>query len=108
MQEHHVTFLVEIKEHPRNSVLGQVRPHPVNTTAHGTACRHPHRPAKLNRLDVFADTSSRKGRLFSHSQTGSPPASVRPKTACTTLPCLRPAGSSLSSACDWLRLSAEK
>ncbi len=51
-----MAVLVEIKQHPRNSVLGQVRPHLVNTTAHGAAYRHPHGPAKLNRLDVFADT----------------------------------------------------
>src|ERR1039458_8196900 len=56
MQEHHLAVLVEIKQHPRHSVLGQVRPHLVNTTAHGAAYRHPHGPAKLNRLDVFADT----------------------------------------------------
>jgi hypothetical protein len=56
MQEHHSATLVKIKQHPSDAVLSQVRPYLVNTTAYGAAYRHTHRPAKLDGLDVLADS----------------------------------------------------
>jgi hypothetical protein len=49
-------LLVKIKQHPSDAVLSQVRPYLVNTTAYGAAYRHTHRPAKLDGLDVLADS----------------------------------------------------
>src|SRR3984885_2188001 len=56
MQDHHSATLVKIKQHPSDAVLSQVRPYLVNTTAYGAAYRHTHRPAKLDGLDVLADS----------------------------------------------------
>jgi hypothetical protein len=56
MQEHHSATFVKIKQHPSDPVLSQVRTYLVNTTAYGAAYRHTHRPAKLDGLDVLADS----------------------------------------------------
>src|ERR1700722_670452 len=44
--------------------------------------------------------SSRDNRLFSHSRTGSPPASVRKKMAVTRLPAFSFAGAGAASTAD--------
>lgn len=55
MQQNHPAFLVDIKEHPRDSVLGQARPHFVDTVAQWPPNGHPYWPAELHRLDILAD-----------------------------------------------------
>jgi hypothetical protein len=55
MEQNHAAPLVDIKKHPRGSVLDQAYPHFVDTAAQRPANWHPDGPAELYRLDVLPD-----------------------------------------------------
>jgi hypothetical protein len=48
-------LFVDVEKHASNSVLGQARPHYIDTVAERLADRHCDRPAEFHGLDVLAD-----------------------------------------------------
>lgn len=58
VQQDHPASPVDIKKHPRDSVLAQFGSHLVDAIAQRPANRHTDRPAKLHRFYVLADPLS--------------------------------------------------
>jgi hypothetical protein len=58
VEQNHPVLLVDVEEHPCDSILRQARPHFVNAITQGLAHWHPDWPAELYCLDILADPLS--------------------------------------------------
>lgn len=56
MEQNHSASFVDIKKHPRNSILSQACPYLIDALAQGPANRHANRPAELYGFDVLSDS----------------------------------------------------
>ena len=58
MQKNHPSEPVHVEEHAADPVAREIGPDFVETASHRTTCRHPGRPAELDRHDVVADKAT--------------------------------------------------
>lgn len=78
VQQHHPAHPVDIKDHSRNSVLGQAGANLIEPATLRTQTGIPMgQPNSTVRMSAPIRFLSSRGKLFSHSRTGSLPASVR-------------------------------
>jgi hypothetical protein len=89
VQKNHATLLIDIKENSRNSVFVNVVRASYKPSPSGLQTGIPiGQPNSIVLMSFPMRFLSSVGSVFSHSRTGSPPASVRKKSAGTRLPCV--------------------